>query len=139
MGHGAGVPETGGEVGATRPPIGIVIVDDHHAMRRLTRLWIEQDPRFVVVGEAATGLGGINLVTEEQPDVVLLDVAMPQMDGLSSIPFLRSASPRTVIAVHTNHYEYGLLGLKKGAAAVFDKGDPMSEVLDGLVKLVDAA
>lgn len=116
--------------------IRIVLVDDHDPLRQLSRLWIEHDERYVVVGEAASGSEAINVVGEQQPDVVLLDVAMPEMDGLSALPFLKSVSPATVIVVYTNHEQYGPVALKKGAAAVYDKADPMAAMLDGIASLV---
>ena len=112
-----------------------MLVDDHDPLRRLSRLWIEHDERFEVVGEAASGIEAINVVSELRPSVVLLDVAMPEMDGLSAIPFLRSVSPSSAIVVYTNHEQFGRLALKKGAAAVYEKSEPMAAMLDGIAAI----
>lgn len=116
--------------------IRIVVVEDHDALRRLTLLWIEDDARFEVVGEAADGLEAIEAVTAQVPDAVLLDLALPQLDGLSAIPFLRSAAPGAPIVVYSNHDEYGRLAARRGAAAVIPKTQPLSEVLDEIARLV---
>jgi len=66
-------------------PIRVVIADDHAVVREGLRLILEASPGFVVVGEAADGAEAVHLVEEAQPDVVLMDLRMPGMDGLEAI------------------------------------------------------
>ena len=63
------------------PPVRVFLVDDVGAFRALMRFTLEEDPRIQVVGEAADGCEGVHGVEELKPDVVLLDLAMPVLDG----------------------------------------------------------
>ena len=77
----------------------VAIVDDTPDIRLLVRLSLETDPDIEIVGEAADGLGAIDLATQHAPDVLLLDLAMPVMDGLQALPRILAASPSTVVLV----------------------------------------
>jgi YesN/AraC family two-component response regulator len=79
--------------------ISVLIVDDVADMRTLLRLAIERDDRFVVVGEAADGVEAIEMARAYQPDLVLLDIAMPNMDGLQAIPRVYQVSGDSRILV----------------------------------------
>ncbi len=63
-------------------PVRIVIADDHHLVREGLRRLLELQPEFTVVGEAADGVEALQQVKDLKPDVLLLDVAMPRLDGL---------------------------------------------------------
>ena len=76
-----------------------VLVDDVADMRELLRLLLLRDGRFSIVGEAANGQEAIELVADLFPDLVVLDVAMPVLDGIAALPRLREASPRTRIVM----------------------------------------
>ncbi|MDQ4059144.1 MAG: response regulator transcription factor [Actinomycetota bacterium] len=65
----------------------------------LLRISLKKDTRFKVVGEAADGAEAVQVVDSEKPDVILLDLAMPVMDGLQAIPEIRRRSPETKIVV----------------------------------------
>jgi YesN/AraC family two-component response regulator len=73
--------------------IRIALVDDSVAVREMMRTVIEEEGGFAVVGEAANGLDGLELIAAEKPDAVLLDLAMPGFDGLKTIPKLRESTP----------------------------------------------
>lgn len=77
----------------------VVIADDAPAIRLLFRRLLETSPSFEVVGEAADGGEAVRLAESEHPDLVLLDLAMPVIDGLEAIPALRRCSPTTRIVV----------------------------------------
>lgn len=79
--------------------IRVLIVDDVAELRSLFRVLLENDGRFEVVGEAADGEAGIAKAAELHPDVIVLDVAMPRMDGIRAIPLLHQASPGVRILV----------------------------------------
>lgn len=81
-------------------PTKVVVVDDTPQIRVLVRLMLET-AGFEVVGEGSDGAEGIALVEALEPDVVLLDISMPVMDGLHAIPLMRGASPQTAIVVLT--------------------------------------
>jgi DNA-binding NarL/FixJ family response regulator len=89
------------EQGAASGPAAItaVIVDDTPDIRLLTRMALEMDNGIRVVAEADNGLAGIDVVAAHQPDVVILDMAMPVMDGLEALPHMKRASPRTRVLV----------------------------------------
>lgn len=116
-------------------PLRVVLVDDHDALRRLTRMWIEGDARFTIVGEASDGLGAIDEVTRTVPDVVILDVAMPGMDGIAALPFLRRAAPDAVLVAYTNHVGIGSKALERGADACFEKTLAVPDLLDRVHQL----
>ena len=77
----------------------VVLADDMLDFRLLMRLQLKRDNRFDVVGEAGDGAEAVKIVETERPDVVLLDLAMPVMDGLQAIPEIRKRSPGTKIIV----------------------------------------
>jgi len=69
-----------------------VVADDLPDARELTRLTLERTGRFQVVGEAGDGAEAIDMVARHRPDLLLLDLAMPRVDGLRALPAIRSAS-----------------------------------------------
>lgn len=77
----------------------IVLADDTDDLRALLRLAVESDGGFTVVGEARTGVEAISEVVSTHPAAILLDLAMPVMDGLQAIPEIRAQSPDTKIVV----------------------------------------
>lgn len=79
-------------------PVRVVLVDDTTDLRELLRFALEQH-EFRVVGEAGDGRTGIEVVRELQPDLVLLDLAMPVMDGFEALPLVRAACPDAVVLV----------------------------------------
>lgn len=81
--------------------IRVVLVDDAEDVRELIRFSLEIDGRFDVVGEAADGAEGITVVEATTPDAVLLDVAMPVMDGTAALPIIKERAPDTAVVVYT--------------------------------------
>src|SRR5256885_1111711 len=71
--------------------VSVLLCDDVPELRELTRYGLEEDPSLRVVGEAGDGESGLKLTQELKPDVVLLDLSMPGMDGLEAIPLMRAA------------------------------------------------
>jgi DNA-binding NarL/FixJ family response regulator len=104
-------------------PIRVVLVDDVPELRLLVRLTLEDAPGIEVVGEAANGRKGVEVVTATDPDVVLLDLSMPDMDGLEAIPLMRAAAPNARVVVLSGH-EAGRLSLEaleQGASRYVNK------------------
>jgi DNA-binding NarL/FixJ family response regulator len=77
----------------------ILIADDVPELRAIFRLLLQSDQRFEVVGEAADGVEAIAKAAELKPDLVLLDIAMPRLDGLQAIPKIHQAAPGVRILV----------------------------------------
>ena len=76
--------------------IRVFLVDDVPELRLLVRLTLEEDPAIEVVGEASNGREGVEGVGATRPDVVLLDLSMPDMDGLEAIPLMRESAPDSI-------------------------------------------
>lgn len=119
----------------------VLLADDAAEIRQLLRLTLELDGRFEVVGEAEDGAEAIALTTARRPDVVILDVSMPVMDGLSAIPEIARTSPATKIIVLSSHEDAtseAALGL--GADAYLVKGEATHEnVVPRIIDLCDRA
>lgn len=80
-------------------PARIVVVEDHPDVRSVISGLLSYEDQFEIVGEAADGAAGIAVTEREQPDVVLLDLAMPVMDGLTALPEIQKAAPAAKIVV----------------------------------------
>ena len=85
--------------------IRILLVDDHAVVRQGLKMFLELDPDLVVVGEAENGKQAIEQVSDLHPDVVLMDLLMPVMDGISAIKAIRSDLPETEIIALTSVLE----------------------------------
>jgi len=98
-------------------PITILIVDDHAMVRQGVRAFLDTQPDLKVIGEAATGEEGLNLAIQFVPDVVLMDLVMPGMDGVEATRRLKRASPRSQVVVLTSYHEdeYIFPAIKAGA------------------------
>lgn len=98
-------------------PIRVLIADDHLIVREGLRLILETAEGIVLVGEATDGAEAVRLAGQVQPDVVLMDLRMPGMDGLTAIERLRDTQPHIAVVILTTYNEDELLvrGLKAGA------------------------
>jgi DNA-binding NarL/FixJ family response regulator len=86
-------------------PIRVLIVDDHALFREGLRLLLEKEPDIRVVGEAADGAQAVEQTEAHKPDVVLLDVLMPEVSGLDVLPRIRDKSPDTKVLIVTGFLE----------------------------------
>lgn len=113
----------------------VLIADDTPDIRMLLRWSLEPDDRFEVVGEAGNGAEAIELISSQTVDAVLLDLAMPVMDGLQAIPQIKSASPDTKIIVLSGFDQESMAGeaLARGADAYLEKGVAFQEIARVLV------
>lgn len=120
-------------VGALR----VLLADDAEDIRLLLRLTLATTDGFDVVGEAANGVEAIELARDLQPDVILLDLSMPVMDGLQAIPEILEASPETKVVVLSGFDETRMkpVALELGAVAYLEKGEATSGVLETLTAL----
>jgi PAS domain S-box-containing protein len=116
--------------------IDVLVVEDSPEIRDLVRFSLGLDPSFCVVGEAGDPIEALPLVSEYEPDVVLLDLAMPRMGGLEAIDHVRRASPGSAIVIYSSLLEQhqGPRARELGADAYLEKGasiDTMREILRG--------
>ncbi|MCB0121479.1 MAG: response regulator transcription factor [Caldilineaceae bacterium] len=100
-----------------REPIRVLIADDHEVVRDGLRLLLETEDDFQVIGEAADGAAAVQLTGELQPQVVLMDLRMPGMDGLTAIDQIRARWPLVALVILTTYNEDDLMmrGLRTGA------------------------
>lgn len=100
-----------------------LLVDDEADLRYLARVALELDGRWLVVGEASDGAAAVRLARESRPDVVLLDLEMPWLNGAEALPEIRMASPASVVVVWTSQPEGSRANSAKqlGAAVVLGK------------------
>ena len=118
----------------------LVLVDDSEDLRLLLRMALQRDDEFRVVGEAANGEAGLAAALQCHPDVVLLDIAMPVMDGLQALPLIREACPDTVVVMLSAFGpKYGLQHQARllGAHGYILKGARMEQVLVELREILD--
>jgi DNA-binding NarL/FixJ family response regulator len=115
-------------------PIRVVLVDDEALVRSGLRLILEGDPALRVVGEAGDGRAGIDLVTANDPDVVLMDIRMPRLDGLAATRELLGERPELKIIVLTTFDtdEMVLTALRLGASGFLLKDTPPAELIDAV-------
>ncbi len=111
----------------------IIVADDHPLTRDALASLLGHNG-FEVVGEAADGAEAIELATREQPDLVLLDLSMPGMDGLTALPRLRAAAPDCEVVVLTaSGTEDNLLAaIRAGAAGYLLKSEPPERIVSFL-------
>jgi PAS domain S-box-containing protein len=109
---------------AAGQPVGVVVADDTPDIRFLLRTALESDEGFAVLGEAADGAEAVRLVAELRPDAVVLDLAMPVMDGLEALAEIRRGSPATKVVVFSGYSrdQAAAQALELGAAAYLEKG-----------------
>ncbi len=98
-------------------PLRVLVADDHLIVRQGLRLILETEPEFELVGEAADGAEAVRLAGQLQPDVILMDLRMPGMDGLTAIEHLHAEQPQVAVVILTtfNEDELMLRGLRAGA------------------------
>ncbi|MEG3631485.1 response regulator transcription factor [Streptomyces poriticola] len=120
-------------------PIKVLLVDDHQVVRRGLRTFLEVQDDIEVVGEAADGAEGVARAEELQPDVILMDVKMPGMDGVEALRRLRDLDHPARVLVVTSFTEQRTVvpALRAGAAGyVYKDVDP--DALAGAIRSVHA-
>jgi len=123
-------------VGESRPasPPGsarLVIADDHDLVRAGLRSVLARERGVEIIGEAATGKEAVSLCRRLQPDLVLMDVRMPEMDGLAATRAIKAECPRTSVIIVTMHEnpDYLFEALKAGAAGYVLKDASQHELV----------
>lgn len=106
-----------------------LIVDDQEAFRSAARLVVELAGGFLVAGEAETGEDGVRMATELRPDLVLMDMNLPGIDGLEATRQIMTALPETRVIALSTYEEFSDRALAAGAVAFISKSEFDPDVL----------
>jgi len=114
--------------------IRILLADDHTILRRGLRLLLENQPEFSVVAEAADGKQAVDQAAAARPDVVVLDIAMPNLSGIEAAQRILSVLPDAAIVILSMHSDEGyvLRALKAGAKAYLLKDSAEGDLIEAL-------
>jgi two-component system, NarL family, response regulator LiaR len=117
-------------------PITVLLVDDHEMVRRGVRAFLETRPDITVVAEAGSGEEAIRLAAEHAPDVALMDLIMPGMDGVEATRRLTARSPRTNVVMLTSYHddEHIFPAIRAGALSYVLKEVGPEELADAVRK-----
>ena len=111
-------------------PRRVIVVDDHPIILQMIRRLLAEQPNFEVVGEATNGAQAVILVQILKPDVVVLDVAMPQMSGFEAARCMRESMPSVAVVILSTHtHEHFLRKAKECGAKGFVRKQDASERL----------
>jgi len=117
----------------------VAIVDDHRLAREGLQDMLADEPDIEVVGEAANGQEALTLCSHLRPDIVLMDVRMPGMDGLAATRRIKQKFPKIIVMMVTMHenLDYLLEALRAGAAGYILKDALQHEVVDAVRQVID--
>lgn len=112
----------------------VLLADDNAQFRGVLRRLLERDPQIEVLAEASNGAEAIALAEEHRPDVVLMDVSMPNLDGVEATYALKARFPDlTVLMLSIGNKEQEIqAGLAGGASEYLIKGAPATEIADAI-------
>jgi DNA-binding NarL/FixJ family response regulator len=114
--------------------IRVLLADDHIIMRKGLRLLLERQPNITVVGEASDGRQCVELAQAEKPDVVIMDLAMPNLNGIEAARQIVAQNPEIAVAVLSMHSDesYVIRALKAGARAYLLKDSAESDLIGAI-------
>ncbi len=117
----------------------ILLADDHTVMRAGLRLLLERHEDFEVVGEAADGRQAVDIATELKPTVVVMDIAMPQLNGVEAARQILNRDPDTAIVMLSMHSDesYVLRSLKAGARAYLLKDSAEADLVSAIQAIIE--
>ncbi len=112
----------------------IVLADDHTILRHGLRLVLERQPGFSVIGEASNGREAVDLVIEEDPDVVIMDIAMPLLNGIEAAKRIHEERLRTAVVILSMHSDesYILRALRAGARGYLLKDSAETDLIQAV-------
>src|SRR5258708_5074033 len=110
-------------------PLSILLADDHPLVRRGLRTLLQMNPGWKVCAEAGSGSEAIRKAMKLEPDLAMLDISMPDLDGLKAAAVIRRASPKTKVLILSMHYtqDYARAAAKAGAHGYVLKSEAESE------------
>ncbi len=114
--------------------IRIVLADDHTIVRNGLRALLDRQPNFLVVGEASNGREAVEIVEQELPNIVLMDVAMPQLNGIEAATRISAEWPQTAVIILSMYSDetYVLRALKAGARGYLLKDSAESDLIQAI-------
>jgi DNA-binding NarL/FixJ family response regulator len=110
-------------VKVTTDLVRVLIVDDQESFRSAARLVVELSNGFEVIGEADTGESGVDMAAELRPDLVLMDMNLPSIDGLEATRQIMSALPETRVIALSTYEEFSDRAIAAGAIAFISKSE----------------
>ncbi len=120
--------------------IRILLVDDHELLRQGVRMLLEENPAFMVCGEAENGKEAVAKVLELKPDVVVMDISMPVMNGIDAVKLIRLQCSLTKIVMLTTHH-HSLLAqeaMRAGANGFVHKSETADELRKAIMAVLEA-
>lgn len=117
--------------------ITIVIIDDHTLIRQTWSFVLNSHPRFSVIAESGNAEEGIELCKELRPDVVMMDINLPGINGLDAVPMIRKFAPASKIIGVSMHSQpaYAKRMIQNGASGYITKNSSRQEMLDALIEV----
>ena len=117
-------------------PISVLIVDDHAVVRRGIRALLEAEQGFIVLGDVGSGGEAVLVAADLAPDVVLMDLVMPGMDGVKATRLLKQRSPRSQVLVLTSYHEdeHIFPAIQAGALSYLLKSTTLDELVESVRK-----
>ena len=122
------------------PSIRILLADDHSILREGLRMLLDRQDEFAVVGDASNGREAVEMAEKHDPDVVIMDLAMPGLNGIEATRRIIARSPRTAVVILSMHSDesYILRSLKAGARGYLLKDSLKADLLDAVRAAVRA-
>ena len=114
--------------------IRILVVDDHKVIRDGVRSMLSAQPDLQVISEASDGLEAVQRATEHLPDVIVLDISMPNLNGFDAARQIRLVSPKSAILFFSNHSSVGMrtLSIQAGGLGYVLKGDGSRDLVNAI-------
>src|SRR5437660_1966251 len=111
-------------------PIRVLVVDDYEPLRRFVTSTLEQQPELQIIGEASDGLEGVQQAQELQPDLILLDIGLPTLNGIEAARRIRKVSPTSKILFVSENRSWDIVeeALRTGAGGYVVKSDAVGEL-----------
>jgi DNA-binding NarL/FixJ family response regulator len=117
-------------------PVRILLADDDDLVRAALRMILESEPDFSIVGEASNGAQAVDLALKSMPDIVLMDVQMPEMDGIAAtkrlVDSISGDGPKVIVLTTFELDQYVFEALRAGASGFLLKRTPADELISGI-------